>query len=163
MRTVMASPLLMMVPGVPGKRRWRVSGVAAWLPGPGRARKAASRAWARTASMMPGSTLRLTVGDSASVQNAWMISARRCPVVMRRAYWPVSALGGDVTVAGDDHGRRVASRAGDDQLADGARVAGQFHGGGLRDPGLVVAAGPVHGDGREVLGGQGADLSHQGG
>ena len=30
--------------------------------------------------------------DTASAQNAWMISARRCPMVIRRAYWATSAL-----------------------------------------------------------------------
>jgi hypothetical protein len=35
--------------------------------------------------------LRLTVEDSASAQNARMISASRCSMVIRRAYWPTSA------------------------------------------------------------------------
>ena len=36
--------------------------------------------------------------------------------------------GGDLLVIGDQHGGRVAAQAGDDQLADGAGVAGQRHG-----------------------------------
>ena len=32
------------------------------------------------------STLRLTAEERASAQNAWMISARRCSMVIRRAY-----------------------------------------------------------------------------
>jgi len=35
--------------------------------------------------------LRLTVEDRASAQNARMISARRCSMVMRRAYWVIRA------------------------------------------------------------------------
>jgi hypothetical protein len=45
------------------------------------------RAWARTQSMMPRSTLRLTVEDGASAQKERMISASRCSMVFRRAYW----------------------------------------------------------------------------
>src|ERR1035441_10030144 len=51
--------------------------------------------------------------------------------------------GGDLVVVADDDGGGVAARAGDDQLADGARVAGEFHPGGLVHGGLVVASLPV--------------------
>ena len=42
--------------------------------------------------MTSRSTLRLTVEDRASAQNARMISASRCSMVIRRAYWLISAL-----------------------------------------------------------------------
>ncbi len=41
--------------------------------------------------MMSRSTLRLTVDDRASAQNARMISASRCSMVIRRAYCSISA------------------------------------------------------------------------
>src|ERR1039457_691144 len=72
-------------------------------------------------------------------------------------------LGGDGLVVGDDDGGGLASQAGDDQLADGAGVFGEFHGRVFVHPGLVVAAGPVQGDLLEVGAGEGADLPHQGG
>src|SRR6266508_2153299 len=62
------------------------------VAGPRRVRKVASRVWARTQSMMSRSTLRLTVLDRASAQKERMISARRCSIVMRRAYWLISFL-----------------------------------------------------------------------
>ena len=48
-------------------------------------------------------------------------------------------------LVGDDHGGGVAAEAGDDELADGAGVAGQLDGLVLVHPGLVVRAGPVQG------------------
>jgi hypothetical protein len=42
--------------------------------------------------MMSRATLRLTVLDRASAQEERMISARRCSIVMRRAYWLISFL-----------------------------------------------------------------------
>jgi len=44
-------------------------------------------------------------------------------------------LGLDLLVVGDQHGGRVAAQAGDDDLADGAGVAGQGHGRVLVDLG----------------------------
>ena len=76
--------------------------------------------------------LRLTVEDRASAQNARMIpggrggeGARRCSMVIRRAYGR-RARGGDLVVVGDDNGGGLAAEAGDDQLPGGAGVAGQF-------------------------------------
>src|ERR1039457_4691347 len=71
--------------------------------------------------------------------------------------------GGDGVVVGDDHRGGLAAQAGDDQLADGAGIAGELHAGGLADSGLVVAAGPVQGDLLEVLAGKGADLADEAG
>src|SRR5215472_3466473 len=45
--------------------------------------------------------------------------------------------GGGLLLVGDDHGGLVAAQAGDDQLADGAGVAGQAHGLVLVDFGLL--------------------------
>ena len=56
----------------------------------------------------------------------------------------------------------VAAQAGDDELADGAGVAGQLHRGVLVHFRLVVRAGPVQGDRGEVLAGQAADVFDQG-
>ena len=62
----------------------------------------------------------VTAADSASALKAWMISARRCSMVIRRAYdW--------MTCAGRDGGSSlvimtvgcVVAQAGDDELADG--------------------------------------------
>src|SRR5258708_35609285 len=43
--------------------------------------------------MMSRSTLRLTAEDRASAQKARMISARRCSMVIRRAYWRLRLRG----------------------------------------------------------------------
>ncbi len=72
-------------------------------------------------------------------------------------------LGLDVAVVGDDDGGRVAPQPGDDQLADGARVAGELDGCGLADFGPVVGARPVQGHGLVVLAGQGVDLADEAG
>ena len=74
---------------------------------------------------------------------------------MRRAYRLTRAADGGVVVVGDDHGGGVAAQAGDDELADGAGVAGQGDGGVLVDAGPVVRAGPVQGDRLVVGRGQG--------
>ena len=42
--------------------------------------------------MMSRSTLRLTVEDRASAQKERMISASRCSMVIRRAYWLIRFL-----------------------------------------------------------------------
>src|SRR6266542_3062087 len=67
-----------------------------------------------------------------------------------------------LVVVGDDDGGGVVAQAGDDELAEGAGVAGQGHG-GFVDFGPAVFAGPVEGHGGEVLAGQGIDLLDQGG
>ena len=50
-------------------------------------------------------------------------------------------LGLDAGVVGDDDGGRVAAQSGDDELADGAGVAGQRHGGVLMDLGRLWGPG----------------------
>jgi hypothetical protein len=84
-------------------------------------------------------------------------------MVIRRAYRSISARVGDLVVVGDDDGGLIAAQAGDDELADGAGVAGELHAGGFGDLGLVVPAGPADGDLLEVLAGQGADLADEAG
>ena len=59
-------------------------------------------------------------------------------MVIRRAYWVMRGAGGDLVAVGDDDRGVVAAQAGNGQLADGAGVAGQFHGGAFMDAGLVV-------------------------
>ena len=68
-----------------------------------------------------------------------------------------------LVVVGDDDGGRVAAQSGDDELADGAGVAGQRHRGVLVDAGPVVGSGPVQRDGLVVRAGQAVDAVHQGG
>jgi hypothetical protein len=72
-------------------------------------------------------------------------------------------LGLGLVVVGDDDGGRVATQAGDDQLAHGAGVAGQLLGGGLVHLRPAEPAGPVQGHGLEVPAGEGVDLLDQGG
>ena len=55
---------------------------------------------------------------------------------------PDQRLGGDLLVVGDEDGGGLAAQAGDDELADGARVAGQL------DSGVFVDLGPVVGPDR---------------
>ena len=74
--------------------------------------------------------------DRASARKARMISASRCSMVMRRAYWVMSGAGGGLVVVGDDDGGLVAAQPDDDQLADGAGVAGQGDGGVLAAVGI---------------------------
>ena len=79
--------------------------------------------------MTSRSTLRLTVEDRASAQNAPMISASRCSMVIRRAYWLISArvlIWSSLVMMTVG---RVSAQSGDDSLADGAGVAGQRDGG----------------------------------
>jgi hypothetical protein len=64
------------------------------------------RAGARTTSR---STLRLTALDRASTQNAWMISASRCSMVIRWGVVRDQRLGGDLGVVGDDDGGLIAA------------------------------------------------------
>src|SRR6266581_2313402 len=63
---------------------------------------------------------------------------------------------------GEDGGRIVA-QAGDDELAEGAGVAGQPHGGRFVDAWAAVGAGAVQGDGGVVGRGQAVDVAKQGG
>jgi hypothetical protein len=60
-------------------------------------------------------------------------------------------------------GGLIAAQAGDDELADGAGVAGELHAGGFGDLGLGVPAGPADGDLLEVLAGQGVDVADEAG
>jgi hypothetical protein len=56
-------------------------------------------------------------------------------------------FGGSVVVVGDQDGGLVVAQAADDQLPDGAGVAGQVGVEGLGDLGAAVLAGPVQGNG----------------
>ena len=84
----------------------------------------------------------LTVLDRASAQNADDLGE---PVLDGHAAGVLvdEVAGGDLGVVGDDDGGLVAAEAGDDELADGAGVAGEPDGFLLVDPGAVVRAGPV--------------------
>jgi hypothetical protein len=48
-----------------------------------------------------------------------MISARRCSIVMRRAYWLISFFEAGVVFVGDDDRGGVPAETGDDELAGG--------------------------------------------
>jgi hypothetical protein len=64
-----------------------------------------------------------------------------------------------VVFVGDDDRGGVPAEAGDDELADGAGVAGQRDGLVLVDFWLVVRAGPVQRDRPEVGWGEGVDVA----
>ncbi len=103
--------------------------------------------------MTSRSTFRLTVLESASAQKARMISASRCSMVIRRAYWPMRFL---VVMSWPLVMITVGwSRPGPVTVSGGVLV----HPG----PGwLAEVAGPVQGDGLEVCRAQAADVAGQG-
>ena len=49
-------------------------------------------------------------------------SARRCWMLLLRAYWVMRLFAGSVVVVGEDHRGRPPAQAGDDELAHGAEM-----------------------------------------
>jgi hypothetical protein len=137
---VMLAPLLMISPGVPGKRRWRVSGVAVVVAG-----QAQPEGGEQGLGQDAQDYVEVDVEVDGAGEGVGAEPLDDLGEALPGGHPAGVALdqgpGGDLIVVADDHGGGVAARAGDDQLADGARVAGERDAGGLVDFGLVVAAG----------------------
>jgi hypothetical protein len=159
----MVSPSVVMVPAVSRKRRWRGvgggGGVAGAEPGAERGEQGLGQ------DAQDDVEVDVEVDGGGQGVGAERADDLGQPLLDGH---PPGVLadqrpGLDLVVVGDDDGGLVAAQAGDDELADGAGVAGQRDGGVLVDARPVVGSGPVQRHGLVVGAGQAVDVPHQGG